>query len=154
MYELIDCTDKEVREMFARQNSGKPLSSTNRRSVLENQKVSETINSLASHKFFTKIVTKAQSKRDLEKDIVRQVLMIVSDYDMSSFRSNDIDKFVIWLNDNLDDSITKQLKDALDKLNAAFPEFVKIKNLLHHLWYMGCIKRSKTRNLHRNILTG
>lgn len=24
MYELIDCTDKEVREMFARQNSGKP----------------------------------------------------------------------------------------------------------------------------------
>lgn len=145
VYELIDCTDKEVREMFARQNSGKPLSNTNRRSVLENEKVSESINSLASHPFFTKIVTKAQSKSDLEKDIVRQVLMIVSDYEMSSFRSNDINKFVIWLNDNLNDSITKQLKDALDKLDAAFPEFVKIKKLVAPLMVYGMYKSIKNK---------
>lgn len=143
VYELIDCTDKEVREMFARQNSGKPLSNTNKRSVLENEKVSKSINTLASHNFFTKIVTKAQSKSDLEKDIVRQVLMIVSDYEISSFRSNDIDKFVVWLNDNIDDSILKQLTEALDKLDAAFPEFLKIKKLVAPLMIYGMYKAIK-----------
>lgn len=140
VYELIDCTDKEVREMFARQNSGKPLSNTNKRSVLENEKVSKSINTLASHNFFTKIVTKTQSKSDLEKDIVRQVLMIVSDYEISSFRSNDIDKFVVWLNDHIDDSILKQLTEALDKLDAAFPEFLKIKKLVAPLMIYGMYK--------------
>lgn len=143
IYELRDCTDKEVREMFARQNSGKPLSNTNKRSVLENEKVSESINALASHNFFTKIVTKAQSKSDLEKDIVRQVLMIVTDYDMSSFRSNDINKFVIWLNDNLDDSIIKLLSEALDKLDTAFPEFVKTKKLVAPLMVYGMYRAIK-----------
>lgn len=145
LYELMDCTDKEVREMFARQNSGKPLSNTNKRSVLENEKVSKSINSLASHNFFSKIVTKTQSKSDLEKDIVRQVLMIVSDYEMSSFRSNDINKFVIWLNDNLNDSIIKQLADALDKLDAAFPEFVKIKKLVAPLMVYGMYKTMRNK---------
>lgn len=145
LYELMDCTDKEVREMFARQNSGKPLSNTNKRSVLENEKVSKSINSLASHNFFCKIVTKTQSKSDLEKDIVRQVLMIVSDYEMSSFRSNDINKFVIWLNDNLNDSIIKQLADALDKLDAAFPEFVKIKKLVAPLMVYGLYKTMRNK---------
>lgn len=143
VYELIDCTDKEVREMFARQNSGKPLSNTNKRSVLENEKVSKSINTLASHNFFTKIVTKAQSKSDLEKDIIRQVLMIVSDYEISSFRSNDIDKFVVWLNDNIDDSILKQLAEALDKLDAAFHEFLKIKKLVAPLMIYGMYKAIK-----------
>lgn len=147
LYELMDCTDKEVREMFARQNSGKPLSNTNKRSVLENEKVSKSINSLASHNFFSKIVTKTQSKSDLEKDIVRQVLMIVSDYEMSSFRSNDINKFVIWLNDNLNDSIIKQLADALDKLDAAFPEFIKIKKLVAPLMIYGMYKAIKNKKL-------
>lgn len=140
VYELIDCTDKEVREMFARQNSGKPLSNTNKRSVLENEKVSKSINTLASHNFFTKIVTKTQSKSDLEKDIVRQVLMIVSDYEISSFRSNDIDKFVVWFNDHIDDSILKQLTEALDKLDTAFPDFLKIKKLVAPLMIYGMYK--------------
>ncbi len=145
VYELLDCTDKEVREMFARQNSGKPLSNTNKRSVLETEKVSEAINSLASHPFFTKIVTKTQSKSDLEKDIVRQVLMIVSDYEILSFRSNDINKFVIWLNDNLDEALIKQTADSLDKLDAAFPDFVKIKKLVAPLMIYGMYKTIKAK---------
>lgn len=145
VYELFDCTDKEVREMFARQNSGKPLSNTNKRSVLETEKVSEAINSLASHSFFTKIVTKTQSKSDFEKDIVRQVLMIVSDYEILSFRSNDIDKFVIWLNDNLDESLIKQTADSLDKLDDAFTDFVKIKKLVAPLMIYGMFKTIKSK---------
>lgn len=145
VYELRECTDKEVREMFARQNSGKPLSNTNKRSVLENEKVSESINSLASHPFFSKIVTKTQSKSDLEKDIVRQVLMITSDYEMSSFRSNDINKFVVWLNDNLDTSLIKQITDSLDKLDAAFVDFIKIKKLVAPLIVYGMYKTVKSK---------
>ncbi len=145
VYELIECTDKEVREMFARQNSGKPLSNTNKRSVLETEKVSEAINSLASHPFFTKIVTKTQSKSDLEKDIIRQVLMIVSDYEILSFRSNDINKFVIWLNDNLDEALIKQMADSLDKLDAAFTDFVKIKKLVAPLMIYGMYKTIKAK---------
>lgn len=145
VYELIECTDKEVREMFARQNSGKPLSNTNKRSVLENEKASEVINTLSSHPFFSKIVTKTQSKSDLEKDIVRQVLMVVSDYELTSFRNNDINKFVMWLNDNIDDSLNNQLKAALDKLDTAFTDFIKIKKLVAPLMIYGMYKTLKNK---------
>lgn len=153
LYELIDCTDKEVREMFARQNSGKPLSNTNKRSVLENENASEAVNSLASHKFFKKIVTKTQSKGDLEKDIIRQVLMIVSDYDMSSFRSNDINKFVLWLNDNIDTQLIKQVKESLDKLDTAFTQFVKIKKLVAPLMIFGMFKVIKNKKSTQKYIT-
>ena len=145
VYELIEYTDKEVREMFARQNAGKPLSNTNKRSVLENENVGNVINSLADHNFFTKIVTKTQSKSDTEKDIIRQVLMIVSDYDIVSFRSNDINKFVVWLNDNLDESLIEQLNKSLNLLDAAFTEFVKIKKLVAPLMIYGMFKTIKNK---------
>lgn len=145
LYELIECTDKEVREMFARQNSGKPLSNTNKRSVLENEKVSEAITSLASHKFFGKIVTKTQSKGDVEKDIILQVLMVTSDYELTSFRNNDLNKFVVWLNDNLDVLLIKQLKESLDKLDSAFSDFVKIKKLVAPLMIYGMLHTIKNK---------
>lgn len=156
LYELMDCTDKEVREMFARQNSGKPLSNTNKRSVLESNQVGEVITSLASHNFFTKVVTKAQSKGDLERDVVRQVLMMVSDYEITSMRNNDINRFVMWLNDNLDTNITDQIKESLDKLDEAFKEPVKVKKLVIPLMIFGmhkAIKNKKSTQKYVNWLT-
>ena len=62
MYELTDCTEKDVREMFRRQNAGKPLNGKQLRVIHESDEFSEIIYSLATHPFMDKLMTKAQRK--------------------------------------------------------------------------------------------
>lgn len=130
IYELTDCTEKDVREMFRRQNAGKALSSGQLRVVKESDELSSIIISLTKHPFIQKVITKAQAKKDLDKDIVREILMLTeasNEYDFGSFRSKDIDAFIDYYNDNINQEKINYLKTALDKLNEAFDEDVKIK---------------------------
>ena len=62
MYELTDCTEKDVREMFRRQNAGKPLNGKQLRVVHESDAFSEAIYSLATHPFMNKLMTNAQRR--------------------------------------------------------------------------------------------
>ena len=130
IYELTNCTDKDVREMFRRQNAGKALTNGQLRTVKESDELSEIIFSFTQHPFIKKVVTKTQAKKDLDKDIIRQILMLteMSDkYDFGSFRSKDIDAFIEYYNDTINENKVETLKIALDKLNEAFDDAVKIK---------------------------
>lgn len=51
-YIFSDCTDEDIREMFRRQNGGKPLSNTQKRKSLESDEVSAIIFDVANHPFF------------------------------------------------------------------------------------------------------
>ncbi len=67
---------------------------------------------------------------EMKKDIVRQILMLTetSDkYDFGSFRSKDIDAFIEYYNDTINENKIETLRIALDKLNEAFDDTVKIK---------------------------
>lgn len=130
LYELTDCTEKDVREMFRRQNAGKALSSGQLRVVRESDEVSSIIYSLTEHPFFKKIITKTQAKKDLDRDLVREILMLTEmspEYDFGSFRSKDIDAFVEYYNDHIHMDYIETLKTALDHLDEFFPEKIKIK---------------------------
>lgn len=123
VYLFTGCTDADIREMYRRQNNGKALSNTQKRTAVESDELSEIIFSLADHEFFKKVLSKTQLKRDVQRDIVREVLMLSEtnyENDFTSFKSKDIDKFVIWYADNINKEKIELIRQALDKLNDAF----------------------------------
>ncbi len=127
LYELTDCTEKDVREMFRRQNAGKALNSKQLRIVHETDEFSEAVYSLANHPFMDKLMTNAQKKNGTDRDLIIQALMLIQtnqENDYTSFRSRDVDVFV---KDKSEESLEKieLLKDAMDKLNSSF-ENIKV----------------------------
>lgn len=127
MYELTDCTEKDVREMFRRQNAGKPLNGKQLRIVHESDTFSDAVYSLAAHPFMDKLMTKVQRKNGTDRDLIIQTLMLIEtnqDNDFTSFRTKDIDAFVRNYADNSIEKIDT-LKKAMDNLDSAF-EYIKI----------------------------
>lgn len=122
---LSDYTDAEVKEMFSRQNSGRPLNNTQKRASLETDEMSTVIFNLASHEFFNKTLTKAQHKRDVAKDLVREVIMLTetdAEHDYAAFKNNNIDNFIVDYQEHIDYGKIDVIKAALDKLNENFEE--------------------------------
>lgn len=122
MYELTDCTEKDVREMFRRQNAGKPLNGKQLRIVHESDEFSEAVYSLATHPFMGKLMTNAQRKNGTDRDLIIQTLMLIEtnqNNDFTSFRTKDIDLFVT---DHSDDCLNKidTLKESMDSFDKEF----------------------------------
>lgn len=121
---LSDYTDEEVKEMFRRQNTSKPLNGKLLRIVYESDEFSDAVYSLANHPFMSKLVTPTQRKNGTDRDLIIQALMLImtnKENDFTSFRTKDIDNFV---KNHGDESISKidALKEAMNKFDAAFDE--------------------------------
>lgn len=125
LYIMKNPTSDDVREIFARINSSKGLSNTQRRTTIESDELAKLIFDLKSHPVFQKLTTPAQRKKDDDKDIIRQTLMLITagqNYDFGSFRNNDINKFLEMYNDNIEHDKIELLKQAMDKLDGSFEE--------------------------------
>lgn len=121
---LSDYTDDDIKTMFARQNSGKPLGSRLLRVVHESDEFGDVVYSLARHPFMDKLMGKTQRKNGTDKDIIIQTFMLIAtnqENDFTSFRAKDIDAFVT---DYADQYIDKAdtLKEAMDKFDESFDE--------------------------------
>ncbi len=128
MYELTDCTEKDVREMFRRQNAGKPLNTKQLRIVHESDAFSGAVYSLATHPFMDKLMTNTQRKNGTDMDIIIQTLMLIEtnqEKEFVSFRTKDIDAFVSDHSDSIATDKIEILTNALNKFNEAF-EKIKI----------------------------
>lgn len=136
---MFDATSEEINDIFDRINMGHPLANGHKRSTIQSDETRNIIYSLASHPFFEKVLTKAQYKKNFDRDTVIQILMLCemsNDYDFGSFRNDDMNKFIIYYNDLISNEETKDktlakvdiIKKALDKLDEEFAESVKIKN--------------------------
>lgn len=131
IYELTDCTEKDVREMFRRQNAGKPLNGRQLRVIHESDEFSEIVYSLSTHPFMDKLMTKAQRKNGTDRDLIIQTLMLIetnNENDFTSFRTNDMDVFVADHSDSISQDKVDMLETAMDKFNEAF-ETIKVKQL-------------------------
>lgn len=122
LYELTECTEKDVREMFRRQNAGKPLNGKQLRIVHESDAFSDAIYSLALHPFMNKLMTKTQRKNGTDRDIIIQTLMLIEtgqNDNFTSFRTKDIDTFV---REHSEDCIAKiaVLKEVMDNFDTSF----------------------------------
>lgn len=128
VYELTDCTEKDIREMFRRQNAGKPLNGKQLRVVYESDAFSEIVYSLATHPFMKKLMTKTQSKNGTNRDLIRQTLMLMEtnqEHEYLSFRTKDIDTFVMEHSEDIDTSKIDILRNAMDEFDDSF-EKIKI----------------------------
>nr|WP_297932411.1 DUF262 domain-containing protein [uncultured Lachnoclostridium sp.] len=147
-YIFSDCTDEDIREMFKRQNGGKPLSNTQKRKAIENDRVNNIIFDLANHPFFDKVLSPAQLKKDVANDIVRQTLMLINttdEHDFTSFRAKDIDAFVTWYNSNNDDTDVDILKSAMSFLDEKFEKLNIKSTSIPMMLYSAyeCVKNQK-----------
>ena len=125
VYELTECTEKDVREMFRRQNAGKPLNGKQLRVIHESDTFNEVVYSLATHPFMDKLTTKTQRKNGTDRDLIIQTLMLIetnSANDFTSFRTKDIDVFVADHSDNIESSKIEMLRSAMDKFDESFEE--------------------------------
>ena len=128
VYRMSDCTEKDVREMFARQNAGKPLSNKLMRVVHESDDFSNVVYSLTNHPFMDKIMSPVQRKNGTDRDTIIQAMMLISsnqEQEFTSFRTKDIDAYVTDYADQYLDR-ADSLKEAMDRFNEAFDGEVKI----------------------------
>lgn len=128
VYELTDCTEKDVREMFRRQNAGKPLNGKQLRVIHESDEFSEIVYSLATHPFMDKLMTRAQRKNGTDRDLIIQTLMLIEtnqEHEFVSFRTKDMDVFVSDYSDSISQEKVDILESALDKYDESF-EKIKV----------------------------
>lgn len=144
---LSEYTDNEVKEMFKRQNTSKPLSGRLLRVCNESDEFSEAVYSLATHPFMEKVLSPAQRKNGFDREIIINTFMLIStnhDNDFTSFKNKDVDAFIKDYSDIALDK-TNLLKEAMDKLNESFEE-LKIKQLnIPMILYVAyrCLKDNK-----------
>lgn len=122
---LSDYTDSEIKEMFRRQNNGKPLSGKLLRIVHESDAFSDAVYTLATHPFMDKLMTKAQRKNGTDRDIIIQTLMLIEtnhENEFISFRTKDIDAFVLDHSDSITDEKIEVLTSAMNRFDEAFEE--------------------------------
>lgn len=128
IYTFTDCTDKDVREMFRRQNNGVPLKSLQKRAIKETLELTNIIFDLKSYPVFDKVMSPALKRKDADKETIRQVLMLSEtgkDYDFGSFLTKDVENFIVMYNDNINYDKIELIKQALDRLNETFEEYEK-----------------------------
>lgn len=145
---LTEYTDNEVKEMFKRQNTSKPVSGRLIRVCNESDAFSETVYSLAMHPFMEKILSPAQRKNGFDREIIINTFMLMAtnqDNDFTSFKNKDVDVFIRDYADGVLDK-ADLLKDAMDKLNENFDE-LKVKQLnIPMILYVSyrCLKDKKS----------
>lgn len=153
IYEMTDCTEKDIRETFRRQNAGKPLNSKQLRVIYGSDDFNKAINTLVDHPFMKKLLTTTQHKNSTDKDLIIQTLMLIctnQERDFTSFRKNDMDDFV----DNFgDESLEKidVLRDALDSFDEVY-ENIKIPiTSISIILYSGYRVKKDKKSFHKLI---
>lgn len=126
---LSNYTDNEVKEMFYRQNAGKPLNGKLLRIVKESDEFSDIVYSLSKHSFMNKLISKTQCKNGTDRDLIIQTLMLMEtnqEQNFTSFRTNDIDAFVMNYSNGISKNKFDILRSAMDKFDEGFSEQIKI----------------------------
>lgn len=124
IYRMTQCTETDIREMFRRQNAGKPLNSKLLRIVKESDEFSDIVYSLANHPFMNKLMSPAQRKNGTDRDTIVQTFMLIAtnqENDFTSFRAKDIDIFVSQYADQYTNR-ANILKEAMNKFDESFDE--------------------------------
>lgn len=127
IYEITEYTDEDVREMFRRQNAGTALKPSQKLTSSQSRELTSLLFELSSYPFIQKVLTPAQIKKDVDRDICREVLMlseVSKDNTVTSFRAKDMEDFVS--NYEIDDEKVENIKSALIALDEAFDDNVKI----------------------------
>lgn len=129
IFDILEYTDDEVREMFKRLNSGVPLNTLQKLMPEMSEKLSDAIYDIISLPFFETRLTKAQLKASTDQNIALETLMLCDaneEYTAKSFRKADKENFVKYYNDKVDMTLVEVIKEGISKLDESLAEDVKI----------------------------
>lgn len=129
VYEITEYTDKDIREMFRRLNSGKPLNTVQKMTPDMSDELCAAVSNMIEHPFFEKVLTGAQLKSSVDMAIALEVLMLSemsNEYDFGSFSRADREKFIQYYNDKVNADKNTIIIQSLNKLDEVFDEDVKI----------------------------
>lgn len=129
VYEITEYTDKDIREMFRRLNSGKPLNTVQKMTPDMSDELCAAVSNMIEHPFFEKVLTGAQLKSSVDMAIALEVLMLSemsNEYDFGSFSRTDREKFIQYYNDKVNADKNAIIIQSLNKLDEVFDEDVKI----------------------------
>lgn len=147
LYIMSNPTDEDIREIFARINTGgKQLSPAQIRPTIESDELRKIVFDLTETTFMNNVSTKPMVKSAADRDIIRQVLFMTetAKYPMTSFRTKDMDEFIKYYNDNIDADKIAIVKQALEKL-AELNEDIKFTKLMIPIVIFGMYKSIKDK---------
>ena len=129
MYEITEYTDKDVREMFRRLNSGKPLNTSQKLTPDMSDELSNAIFDIISLPFFEKRLTSAQLKSSVDQSAALETLMFCNtnkDNDFALFTEKGRKRFIEYYNNRVESDKIEIIKTAINKLDESLEEDVKI----------------------------
>lgn len=82
VYEILDYTEENLKEMFYRQNNGTPLSKCQKSTALINYKTLQKMERLTQEKFWSHTkLTEAAKKKDEDREIIIKAMALIKDGD-------------------------------------------------------------------------
>lgn len=119
VYVFTNCTVHDVKEMFARQNSGEKLNNRQLRVLAMSDELNAKLFDLTHLPYASKLFTPAQRKNATDRDCILQALMLIEtnkDHSYTSFSSNEMDKFATMYSEAMNEGRLATLEDALKSL--------------------------------------
>lgn len=138
IYNLEECTDEEIEEMFFRLNNGSGLSKTQIANVKLGMKMAKFVNETIKRDFFTKVChfTPAQFRRAADEKTLLQAMMLLDmkdgNYDLVSISEGFVTKYAESLHDTDTDEKCERVKRIIDFLEEGFSDkekFMKVVNI-------------------------
>ena len=138
IYNLEECTDEEIEEMFFRLNNGSGLSKTQIANVKLGMKMAKFVNETIKRDFFTKVChfTPAQFRRAADEKTLLQAMMLLDmkdgDYELVSISEGFVTKYAESLHDIDTDEKCERVKGIIDFLEEGFSDkekFMKVVNI-------------------------
>lgn len=138
IYNLEECTDEEIEEMFFRLNNGSGLSKTQIANVKLGMNLAKFVKEILAGKFFEDVChfTPAQYRRAADEKTLLQAMMLLDvkdgDYELTSISEGQVTKYAENLHDSYTDEkrerllkIVKYLEDGFDQKE----KFMKVVNI-------------------------
>ena len=138
IYNLEECTDEEIEEMFFRLNNGSGLSKTQIANVKLGMNLAKFVKEILAGKFFEDVChfTPAQYRRAADEKTLLQAMMLLDvkdgDYELTSISEGQVTKYAEDLHDSYTDEkrerllkIVKYLEDGFDQKE----KFMKVVNI-------------------------
>lgn len=138
IYNLEECTDEEIEEMFFRLNNGSNLSKTQIANVKLGMELAAFVKKILSGKFFEDVChfTLAQYRRAADEKTLLQAMMLLDmkdgDYELVSIAEGQVTKYAESLHDSYSDEKRERLLGIIEYLENAFDQkekFMKIVNI-------------------------
>lgn len=129
IYEISKYTDLEVREMFGRLNSGKPLNVVQKLPVIMSDDMIDVVMDLKNMNLLRFRLTEAQLKQAVDIAVAIETLMLCStddEHDFTSFSGADKKKFIHYYNENIDPDKIALLESGMQELDKGLEEGTKI----------------------------